>query len=81
MGQTLRAMKKVSEIQHKRQDMFFKMRMRAHKGIQREQIRAEIKKGIEIIAPAAANREKAIALATQHIVAKHAATEETKMRN
>jgi len=84
MEQTLRAMKKVSEIRHKRQDMFFKMRMRAHKGMQREQIRAEIKKGTEILAPAAADREKAIALATKKIVAKRRAEEskrESKMQN
>jgi hypothetical protein len=80
MEQTLRAMKKVSEVKHKRQDMFFKMRMRAHKGMQREQVRAEIKKGIEILAPAAADREKAIALATKKIVAKRRA-EEGKMQN
>jgi large subunit ribosomal protein L24e len=80
MEQTLRAMKKVSEIRHKRQDMFFKMRMRAHKGMQREQIRAEIKKGTEILAPAAADRVKAIAIATKKIVAKHRA-QETKMQN
>jgi hypothetical protein len=47
MGTTLRAMRKVSEIKHKRQDLFFKMRMRAHKGKQREEVRAVIEKGIE----------------------------------
>ena len=47
--------------------MFFKMRMRAHKVTQREVIRAEIKKGIEILAPAAADKEKAIAIATKKI--------------
>ena len=60
MSQTLNAMKRVSEIQHKRQDLFFKMRMRAHKGTQRERVRAVIEKGIEILAPAAANKEKAL---------------------
>jgi hypothetical protein len=80
MEQTLRAMKRVSEIRHKRQDMFFKMRMRAHKGMQREQIRAEIKKGIEILAPAAADREKALTLATKKIVARQRA-QEGKMQN
>ena len=60
--------------------MFFKMRMRAHKGMQREQVRAEIKKGVEILAPAAADREKAIAIATKKIVAKRRA-EEGKMSN
>ena len=80
MEQTLKAMKRISEIRHKRQDMFFKMRMRAHKGMQREQVRAEIKKGVEILAPAAADREKAIAIATKKIVAKRRA-EEGKMSN
>ena len=81
MEHTLRAMKKVSEVQHKRQDMFFKMRMRAHKVLQREQITAVIKKGIELIAPAAADKEKAIGIATKRIAAKHRAAEEGKMAN
>ena len=80
MESTLRAMKVVSEIRHKRQDMFFKMRMRAHKGIQREQVRAEIKKGEEILAPAAADREKAIAIASKKIVSRQKAVE-GKMEN
>ena len=80
MESTLRAMKKVSEIQYKRQDLFFKMRMRAHKGEKKEQVRAEIKKGINIIAPAAANREKAISIATRKAVIKKRA-EESKMQN
>lgn len=80
MGQTLRAMKKISEIQKKRQEMFYKLRMKTHKVMQREAIKAEIKKGIEIIAPAAANKEKAIALATKKIADKHSA-QEAKMQN
>lgn len=80
METTLRAMKKVSEIQAKRQDMFYKMRMRAHKVVQREVIRAEIKKGIEIVAPAAADKERAIAIATKKIAQRHRA-EEGKMQN
>lgn len=67
MESTLRAMKRVSEIQHKRQDLFWKNRMRAHVGVQRQQIRAEIKKGIELIVPAAADRERAIELATSKV--------------
>lgn len=63
MEQTLKAMKRVNEIQAKRQEMFFKMRMRAHKATQRSVIQAEIKKGIDILAPAAANQEKMLALA------------------
>ena len=81
MELTLRAMKKVSEVQTKRQDMFYKMRMRAHKVVQREVIRAEIKKGIEIIAPAAADREKAIAIATKKITSRTKVPDAPKMQN
>lgn len=80
MEHTLRAMKKVSEIQSKRQDMFFQMRMRAHKVTQREVIRAEIKNGMDILAPAAADKEKLIALATNKIAQRHRAKEE-RMEN
>ena len=75
------AMKKVSEIQTKRQDMFYKMRMRAHKTVQRDVIRAEIKRGIEILAPAAADKEKAIAIATKKITQRQKALESGKMKN
>jgi large subunit ribosomal protein L24e len=81
MGQTLRAMKRVSEVKDKRQDLFFKMRMRAHKGTQKAEIRAEIKKGIDIIAPAAANKEKAIAIATSKIMAQKQRAQDSKMKN
>jgi large subunit ribosomal protein L24e len=80
METTLRAMKRVSEVQSKRQAMFFKMRMRAHKVTQREVIKADIRKGIELLAPAASNKEKAIALATKKIAEKRAA-EESRMQN
>lgn len=69
-------MKRVSEIQHKRQDLFWRMRMRAHAGVQREQIRAEIKKGIELIAPAASDKEKAIQLAKTKVAEKRKTKEE-----
>ena len=66
-------------MQHKRQDLFFKMRMRAHKGLQRDQVRAEIEKGIEILAPAAADREKALAIATSKISARNTKKSAEKM--
>ena len=80
MEQTLRAIKKVNEIKAKRQDMFFKIRMRAHEGMQREMIRADIRKGIELIAPAAANKEKAIETAIRKSTTKQAVSS-SKMRN
>ena len=80
MGLTLKAMKKVSEVKHKRQDLFFKNRMRAHKVVQREQIRAHISKGIEILAPAAANQEKMLAFATNVQKVKQSKAQESKMQ-
>lgn len=80
MEQTLRAMKRVSEVKNKRQDMFFQMRMRAHKTVERELVRADIKKGIDLLVPAAADREKALANATKHIVARKRVAE-SKMTN
>ena len=81
MTQTLKTMKKVAEVRHKRQDMFFKMRMRAHKGMQRDQVRAVIQKGMDVLVPAAANREKALVNATKSIIARNKAAEEKMMTN
>lgn len=80
MENTLRAIKKVNEIKTKRADMFFKIRMAAHAGLQRDIIRADIKKGIELIAPAAANKEIALQSALRKVSNKQAVTE-SKMRN
>jgi hypothetical protein len=80
MEQTLHAMKKVSEIQSKRQEMFFKMRMRSHKVTQRDIVRAEIKKGIEILVPAAADKVVALEKATGKLLVRQQAMEK-QMRN
>jgi large subunit ribosomal protein L24e len=81
MEHTLKAMKRVSEIQSKRQEMFFKMRMRSHKATQKSLIKAVITKGTELLAPAAANREVALANATKKIAHRFKATEGSKMQN
>jgi large subunit ribosomal protein L24e len=78
MQTTLRAMKRVAEIQEKRKEMFYKMRMRAHKVTQRDVIKAEIKRGIELIAPPAADKEKAITLATSKMAARQRVLAETR---
>ncbi|RYG66877.1 hypothetical protein EON64_08715 [archaeon] len=80
METTLRAIKRVNEIQAKRQEMFYKMRMRAHKVTQKEVIKAEIKNGIDILVPAAANKEKALELALQKTTVRKSKKEE-KMQN
>jgi hypothetical protein len=55
--------------------------MRAHKVTQRNIIKAEIKKGIEILVPAAANREKALANAVTKKISQKNRVEEGKMEN
>jgi large subunit ribosomal protein L24e len=76
MQTTLRAMKRISEIQEKRKEMFYKMRMRASKAKQRENIKAEIRKGIDLVAPAAADREKVISLAFNKMATKNRVQED-----
>jgi large subunit ribosomal protein L24e len=67
MGTTLRAIKRVTEVRDKRQDAFYRMRMREHKADQKEEIRATIRQGIKVLAPAAADKEKALAVATSRL--------------
>ena len=78
MTKTLQAMKRVSEVKAKRDDMFWRMRMRSHKGLQREQIRNTIKKGMDKLVPAAADREKALANATKSVRERNARVEARK---
>jgi hypothetical protein len=80
MEQTLRAMKRVSEVQSKRQEMFYKMRMKAHKAMKANVIKAEIKRGIEIIIPAAGDKNKILEKTTKKMALKQK-TVETKMIN
>jgi len=67
MGLTLKTMKRVIEVKHKRQDLFFKNRMKAHKGTQQEEMRAHIRKGIEILAPAAADQQRILKSITGNV--------------
>ena len=76
MATTLGAMKRVSEVQKKRQEMFHEVRMRAHKGKQRAEVRAEIDKGISVLVPAKADKEKALEAATSQIRTRKRAREE-----
>ncbi|CAM9747915.1 unnamed protein product, partial [Sphacelaria rigidula] len=60
MGKTLLAMKKVKEVQAKREQRFFQNRHRGAKAKEKASIKADIKDNIELLAPAAADREKAL---------------------
>lgn len=73
-------MKRVTEIQQKRQELFFKNRMQAHKATQRAVIKAEIKNGVDILAPAAANKEKVLESVKAKVLASRKQSAE-KMQN
>lgn len=60
MGKTLQAMQKIKAIQQRREEVFYKNRMRAAKLKEKEALRVEIKDSIELLAPAAGSREKAL---------------------
>ena len=76
MAATLGAMKRVTEVQKKRQEMFHEVRMRAHKGKQRAEVRAEIEKGMSVLVPAKADKEKVLEAATSQIRTRKRAREE-----
>lgn len=60
VGKTLQAMQKIKAIQQRREEVFYKNRMRAAKLKEKEALRVEIKDSIELLAPAAGSREKAL---------------------
>lgn len=65
MGKTLLAMKKVKEVQAKREQRFFENRHRGAKTKEKARIKADIRDNIELLAPAAAeDREKTLATIT-----------------
>mmetsp|Transcript_6633 Transcript_6633/g.16859 ORF Transcript_6633/g.16859 Transcript_6633/m.16859 type:complete len:184 (+) Transcript_6633:111-662(+) len=60
VGTTLRAMQRVKEIQTRREEIYYKRRMKGAKSEQRAAEKVELKQNIEILAPAAADKEKVL---------------------
>ena len=60
MGTTLRAMQRVGEIRARREQMYFEKRMTDAKKTKAKEARVELKKSIELVVPAAANKEKVL---------------------
>jgi large subunit ribosomal protein L24e len=56
MGATIKAMKRVGEIQKAREDRYYNKRMAAAKGAEVEAHAVEIKEGIDLLQPAAARK-------------------------
>lgn len=81
MSKTLQTIKRVTEIKSKREERFFERRMRVAKVQQKQQLREEIRTGMDLIAPVAADRERAIHNATRRVVEKMRPSQETKMQN
>ncbi|KAG5188383.1 RL30, ribosomal protein 30 60S large ribosomal subunit [Tribonema minus] len=61
MGKTLLAMKKVTEVQAQREKRFFDVRHKDKAAREKAAIRTEVEQNIELLVPAAADREKALA--------------------
>jgi large subunit ribosomal protein L24e len=60
MGTTLRAMQRVGEIRARREEMFFERRMKEASKVKVSQAKAELKESIELLVPAAADKEKVL---------------------
>jgi large subunit ribosomal protein L24e len=58
MGKTILAMKRVDEIRQVREQRYFENRMEDSKAEKKKQVRAEIEKSIELLAPVVATREE-----------------------
>ena len=58
MGKTILAMKRVDSIRQEREQRFFGNRMQDAKAEKKKQVRVEIEKSIELLAPAVATREE-----------------------
>lgn len=74
MGKTLLAMKKVQAVQVQREQRFFDLRHKDKKSKEKAAIRATVEQNIELLVPAAANREKALANVKEAIKARVANT-------
>eukprot|EP00941_MAST-03F_sp_MAST-3F-sp1_P001259 g1259.t1 len=62
MGTTLRAMKRVGQIQRAREERFFKARMAGKKSREKAQNKLEIAQHIDLVAPAAARTKAQLAV-------------------
>mmetsp|Transcript_15297 Transcript_15297/g.51890 ORF Transcript_15297/g.51890 Transcript_15297/m.51890 type:complete len:173 (+) Transcript_15297:196-714(+) len=79
MGKTLRAMKRVQEIKETREARFYERRMRAARAQARKEVRRAVETGIDLIAPAAGDRERVVAAAKAAVRERHAAGQQRGM--
>jgi len=69
MGATIRAMKRVSEIQKAREDRYFDKRMAAGREAEREAEKIELAEGIHLVAPAVVREREEKAVALKDVIA------------
>ena len=79
MGTTLRAMKRVSEIKERREQDFFKNRMKVRKSMEKLQNKIEIKQNIDLLAPAAAKNRAQVNVVVADIEKKRESSSKGKM--
>ena len=60
VGKTIKAIEKIRSIQKKREESYYKNRMRDAKLKEKEAMKIEVRDNIELLAPAAGSREKAL---------------------
>lgn len=60
MAKTLKAMKEVQRIQKSREDRFYMNRMKANKSREKDRVKMDIEKNIDLVAPAMSKARKQI---------------------
>ena len=60
VGKTIKAIQKIRDIQKKREESYYKNRMKDAKLKEKEAMKIEVRDNIELLAPAAGSREKAL---------------------
>lgn len=80
MGKTIVAMQKVQEIKETREERFFANRMKDAKAEKKKQVRVEIEKSIELLAPAVAKREEVMRNVVDSARARIAARKKTSVQ-
>jgi len=71
MAQTLRAMKKIKQVQRAREERFYKNRMKGNKSREKARVEMDIAQNIDLVAPAASRARNQLA---QTSAAKEATT-------
>lgn len=72
VGKTIQAMHKLRSIQSRREEVFYQTRMREAKMKEKAALQVEVRESIELLAPAAASREKALLNVREKVKERHA---------